>query len=163
MKRKSLLATVIMALLLIPAVLLAANSVDIKIKAEKITTVIKNGKKIQKAVPYKKFQPGDTILYTITYTNNGNETATNAVIDDPIPAGTAYLPESATGEGADVTYSIDKGKTFNKPTLLTYQVETRGKKEQKVATPDQYTNIRWTIPTLNSKQSGKVSFKVSVK
>ena len=163
MKRKCLIATVLISLFLLPALSLAANSVDIKIKAEKLTTVIKDGKKVTKAIPYKKFQPGDTILYTITYTNNTNEAVSNAVIDDPIPAGTAYIPESATGEGTEITYSIDKGKTFNKPTLLVYQVETRGKKEQRVATPDQYTNIRWTIPNLKIKGSGKVSFKVSVK
>ena len=88
----------------------------------------------------------------------------NAIINDPIPAGTSYVPDSATGEGTEITYSIDKGKSYKKATSLVYQVDAgNGKKEQRVASPEQYTNIRWTIGSLPAKGSGKVSFKVRVK
>lgn len=164
MKRNSMLALLILFCLSWHSPALAANAVDVKIKAEKLVVIVKDGKKIERGVPAKKFQPGDTILYTITYVNNSAEPVLNAVIDDPIPQGTTYVHESATGAGADITYSIDGGKTYNKPTLLTYQVAvSKEKKERKVASPDQYTNIRWTVPTLPAKGSGKVTFKVRVK
>ena len=164
MKGKSLVAALILVCLSLSSHAIAANNVDIKIKAEKIAVIVKDGKKIEKTVSAKKFQPGDTIFYTITYSNNSGEPAKDAVIDDPIPTGTTYIHESASGAGADISFSIDGGKTFKKPTLLMYQVEpSKGKKEQRVASPDQYTNIRWTLPLIPPKGSGKVSFKVMVK
>ena len=38
--------------------------------------------------------PGDTISYTIVITNNGAGKATNVVVSDPPPTGTAYVAES---------------------------------------------------------------------
>jgi len=157
------LATLLIVLLLVPAWVMAAG-VDVKIKTEKLAVVTSGGKKVEKAVPASKFQPGDIIVYTITYTNNAAEPVSNAVINDPIPAGTTYLPESARGEGADITFSIDNGKTFQKPTILLYEVSSGGKKERKVASPDQYTNVRWVLNgTIPPKGSGTVSFRVKVK
>jgi uncharacterized repeat protein (TIGR01451 family) len=165
MKGKSIVTTLLIALLLLPAMAMAAGNVDVKIKTEKLSIELKDGKKVARAVPASKFQPGDTIIYTITYTNNAAEPVTDAVINDPIPAGTIYINNSAKGEGADITFSIDNGKTFLKPTLLFYEVSTgAGKKEQKVASPDHYTNVRWNLTgTIPPKGSGKVSFRVKVK
>jgi len=164
MRGKSFITAVILVCLTLPALAMASNAVDIKIKAEKIAVIVKDGKKIEKNVPAKKFQPGDTIIYTISYSNNSGEPAKDAVIDDPVPQGTTYVHESASGAGADITFSIDGGKTFKKPTLLMYQVDTgKGGKEQRVASPDQYTNIRWTLSSIPPKGSGKVTFKVKVK
>ena len=38
--------------------------------------------------------PGDTIEYTISATNTGNDTATNVVLNDPLPAGLSFVPGS---------------------------------------------------------------------
>jgi large repetitive protein len=38
--------------------------------------------------------PGDTVEYTITVENTGNETAAGVVLSDPIPADTTYVPGS---------------------------------------------------------------------
>lgn len=39
-------------------------------------------------------KPGDIIEYTINAINTGNDTATDVVLTDPIPAGTTYVPGS---------------------------------------------------------------------
>ena len=44
--------------------------------------------------------PGNTVTYTLAYTNNGTD-ATDAVISDPLPAGITYVPGSA---GSSATY-----------------------------------------------------------
>ena len=95
--------------------------------------------------------------------NSGTEAAKDVVISDPIPAGTSYIPGSAS-EAGDLTFSIDKGKSFKKPTLLTYELKGgAGKMEKKVATPEEYTDIRWTVPQVPAGGKGSVSFKVKVK
>lgn len=165
MKRRcALFTTLMLALFLTPAAALAAAKVSIKIKAEKEIVSVKGGKKEVRTVSATKFAPNDLIIYTITYTNTGNEPATNAVVDDPIPAGTSYVPGSAKGEGSEIVFSIDKGKSFEKPTLLTYEVTgPAGKKEKQIAAPEAYTTVRWIVAHIPPKATGKLEFKVRVK
>ena len=163
MSKKVVVAAAVVAVMLLPAMAMAAAKIVVSISAEKEVVVTENGKKVMKMAAAKEFVPGDTISYTINYTNTGNEAATNAVIDDPVPLGTAYVNDSATGTGADIMFSIDKGKTFKKPTLLFYEVDVEGKKVKKTASPDLYTDIRWTITSIPAGASGKVGFKVRVK
>jgi uncharacterized repeat protein (TIGR01451 family) len=156
--------TLLVALLLLPGLAMAAGSVDVKIKTEKLAVVTSGGKKVEKTVPASKFQSGDILVYTITYSNNSAEPVVDAVLNDPIPTGTVYIPDSAKGEGTDITFSIDNGKSFQKPTILFYEVNAAGKKERRVASPDQYTNVRWVLTSaLPPKGNGHVSFRVRVK
>jgi uncharacterized repeat protein (TIGR01451 family) len=46
--------------------------------------------------------PGDTILYTITLSNSGNEHARNVIVTDPIPSFTSYRAGSTTLNGTAV-------------------------------------------------------------
>jgi len=45
--------------------------------------------------------PGDFVVYTLTVNNTGSVPATNVLVRDPIPAGTIYIYESATGPGVN--------------------------------------------------------------
>ena len=156
--------TLVVACLLIPAVALAKPQVSISIKAEKKVTVVENGQEVVKQIPAEEVLPGETLIYTLSYTNAGNEAATNVVINDPIPEGAAYVLESASGEGTDISFSIDGGKTFKKPSMLTYEVKLAdGTKEKRVASPEEYTHIRWTIRKVRAGGSGQLGFQVRVK
>ncbi|MBU5635292.1 DUF11 domain-containing protein [Geomonas sp. Red69] len=165
MQKNKKLATAAVALILaaMPLVAWAQPKVTITMKAEKEVSVTAKGKQVKKRVAAKGVQPGEEIIYTLSYQNSGNEAAKDVVISDPIPAGTAYIPGSASETG-DLAFSIDKGKTFKKPTLLTYELKgNTGKMEKKVASPDEYTDVRWTIPQVPAGGTGSVSFKVKVK
>jgi len=141
----------------------AQPKVSISIKAEKEVTVTSKGKQVKKKIATKGVQPGEEIIYTLTYSNSGTEAAKDVLISDPIPEGTAYIPGSAS-EAGELTFSIDKGKTFKKPTLLTYEIrDGSGKAQKKVAAPEEYTDIRWTIPSVPAGGKGSVSFRVKVK
>lgn len=163
MKAARVTAAALMVCLALSTAAVAASNVEIKIKAEKTVQIVKDGKKLEKSLPATKFAPGDIITYTISYANRTNEIARDVVIDDPVPKGTTYINDSAKGEGADITFSIDHGQTFRKSTLLFYYAaKDKERKEPRVASPDQYTDIRWTIPSLPAKGGGKASFKVKV-
>jgi uncharacterized repeat protein (TIGR01451 family) len=158
---KSRLAVSILAaiFLTMAASALAAQApkLTLKMTAEKEVKVLKDGKEIVELKPAKTTNPGDTVLYTLTYTNAGNADAINAVISDPVPGGMAYIAGSAKGANADVDFSIDGGKTFYKtPKRVIAGTE-------KDAAPETYTNIRWTVKKVAPKESGVVKFKAKVK
>jgi uncharacterized repeat protein (TIGR01451 family) len=155
--------SILAATLLLPAVALAAPKVELSIQAEKEVTVTEDGKKVTKRVAAEEAAPGETIIFTIAYANTGDEAATNVVVNNPLPEGTAYVPGSATEKG-EVTFSIDGGETFKKPSLLTYEITAPdGKKEKRTASPEQYTHVRWQLPEIPAGERGEVSFRVQVK
>lgn len=51
--------------------------------------------------------PGAQITYRIVVTPIGSQTATNVIVDDPIPANTTYLPNSMTLNGGALTDAAD--------------------------------------------------------
>ena len=60
--------------------------------------------------------------------------------------------------------SIDGGKTYKKPSLLTYQVDRGdGTLENRVASPEQYTNIQWVLEIVPAGSSRSVGFRALVK
>ena len=66
--------------------------------------------------------PGSILIYWLTCTNVGQEMATEVVITSPVPEGTEYIMESATGDSSIVTFSIDREKTYQPPQLPTWCV-----------------------------------------
>jgi len=109
-------------------------------------------------------QPGDVLRYMIRYENKGKGEAKDATFVDPVPQGTIYIGESAEGEGAEITFSID-GKTFRQATLLTYQVRRAdGTVTEHVATPEMYTHVQWKLSKpVPPGGTGSVSLKVVVR
>ena len=111
-----------------------------------------------------KTDPGDVLKFTIAYTNIGSSEARGAVIDDPVPAGTTYIGNSAEGKDTVITFSID-GKNYEAPPMIKYKAkQADGKEVEYHATPDMYKHIRWRLTkAVPSRASGTVSFKVTVK
>ena len=162
-KRMTGFTVAAMLFMALPMAASAQPKVAITIKAEKEVTVSANGKQIKKRITAKGAQPGEEIIYTLSYSNSGTEPAKDVIISDPIPTGTAFIPGSAS-EAGEVSFSIDKGKTYKKPTLLTYEMKASdGKIQKRVATPEDYTDIRWILPSIAAGEKGSVKFKVKVK
>ncbi|GFO58508.1 hypothetical protein GMST_08330 [Geomonas silvestris] len=163
MNRSLIGSTLLLAALMLPAVAFAKPQVTIGVTAEKEITVVNQGKKSVKLVPATKITPNEVIVYTVHYANKGDETATNAVIEDPIPKGTVYLADGSAS-APEPEFSIDHGKSYNKATLLSYEMKLpSGKAERRQATSSDYTNIRWTIKEIPAGSSGKLKFRVKVK
>ncbi|HOL49199.1 MAG TPA: hypothetical protein PLW07_01335, partial [bacterium] len=85
-------------------------------------------------------------------------------IVNPIPNGTTYILNSASGKDTEISFSIDGGKYFQKPPVKYLVKKPDGSTEEKIATPEMYTHIMWTIKKpIPAGASGEVSFSVKVK
>ena len=160
--RKILIMTVVTFLLTAVAAL-AAPKIDIELIAEVDLKEIVDGKEVITRVPATEAAPGQTIYYTLTYTNSGDQPATGVKLNDPIPKETIYVSASAFGNGATITYSADDGLTYQEETRVTYKtIDSDGSVSEKTASPEQYTHIRWTLDTIPAGVTGTVGFKARV-
>lgn len=66
-----------------------------------------------KSVDRMSAQPGDTLSYTVHYSNTGDGDATSVIILENIPSNTVYVPSSASGAGMTVLYSHNGGISFD--------------------------------------------------
>jgi uncharacterized repeat protein (TIGR01451 family) len=165
MNRTTRLVTLLLCTaLLLPSLALAKPQMSISISTSKEVTETVNGAKLKKLVPTKQAASGDILVYTLTYSNKGTESATDAVIDNPVSAGMTYIDNSASGAGAEITFSIDGGKSYKKPSLLTYEIrQTNGSVQKYTARPEEYTHIRWTIRQVPAGTGGTLGFSARVK
>lgn len=121
----------------------------------------------QAKIPVEKaaaVNPGETLSWTITSQNDGDGAARDYKTVGQIPRGTEFIKGSAQPENeAEVTYSIDGGKSFqSQPTIEEKQVD--GTTKRVPASVSSYTQVRYEWANglaANSKLSA--SYKVRVK
>jgi len=158
--------SIALALLLaaMPTQAFAAANIKLKVAAEKDAVVLVKDKKVTKRIPAKSIEPGELLFYTLNYENAGDEAATDVVFNNPIPANTFYVTDSASGKNSQITFSADNGKTFTRPTQVTYEFKKPdGKVVTRKASPEQYTNIRWVVNKIDPGKKGQLRFQVRVK
>jgi uncharacterized repeat protein (TIGR01451 family) len=94
-----------------------ATSIPFKVHVNKQADNIQNYFLTKRAVPElaavtipnkKSVTPGDTIEYTIYYHNIGTAPGADVTINNPIPAHTGYVENSATGDGSTISYTREK-------------------------------------------------------
>ncbi len=141
----------------------AHAGVELATSVKKVVAVLdENGQVTRRLEAVESVVPEDVLLYTITFTNAGDETvdAGSIVITNPLPAETVYLEGTAAGSGTEITFSVDGGETFGKPETL--EVQRDGTTQ--AAQAADYTTIRWIFePALDPGQSGDVTFNVRLK
>jgi len=155
---------VVMLLLAMPIGAWAKPAIVLEIISSQEVTETINGQEVRKIIPVETVEPGQVLIYTLKYRNDGDEKATRVAINNPIPKDTVYLVGSASGPGSEIAFSIDGGKTFKQPTLLTYEmVAPDGKTAKKMAAPEEYTHVQWLVKEIGPGQKGEVTFQVKVK
>jgi uncharacterized repeat protein (TIGR01451 family) len=103
--------------------------------------------------------PGDVLIYTVEVRNVGQFSAESAVVVQPLPRHTMYVADSAVGPGVDVDYSVDHGRSFDKPENLKSPNAAAAR-----ATAADYTHIRWRLHNrLKPNAVAFVRFRAQVK
>ena len=127
MKKHPLILTLALTvILLLPAGVFAAAKISIKTTVEKMEVVETEIGKDIRFVPTDSAMPGEILRFTLSFSNVGDEAATDVMINNPIPENADYLEGSATPfEGVAALFSIDAGDFFGAPTSLTYETKTR--------------------------------------
>jgi uncharacterized repeat protein (TIGR01451 family) len=161
------IAACLIAALLLTATAAAAKpggGVELSSLAE-VEVVLKSatgGEEIKRVEAAKaNVAPGDTVIFTLTYINNGDQPATDVAVNNPVPRHMVYVSNSAEGKDAAIEFSVDNGKTYGQ--LANLKSRTSAGKERPASAAD-VTNVRWTIKKpIPAGSKGSVSYKAKVK
>lgn len=162
MHARHIVALGLLALPFVSTAVYAKPEIQLTMTAEKEVAVTEGGKKVVKRVPAQTSAPGEVLIYTLNYKNVGDEKATAVKVDNPLPAGARYVADSASGANAEITFSVDGGKTFARPEQLTVEKTKAGQKEKARADAVDYTTIRWVISEIGPGKSGQLGFRAQV-
>lgn len=148
-----LIATVGAAMLaLAPSAALAQTSPiqltgDVKVSR----VVVENGKERRVLVEPSVVVPGDALVFTTTYRNNGQEVAKDVVVTNPLPAAIMLAPEGAE----KLMVSVDGGKSFG---LLASLRVKDAEGRPRAAQASDVTHIRWVVPVVPAGAQGALSY-----
>jgi uncharacterized repeat protein (TIGR01451 family) len=101
-----------------------------------------DGRTVMKFLPAGELKQGDELFFTLHIRNATPVVAPDVALVWPIPANTVYVARSATAPAADVSFSVDGGRTFARPKELKAR-DSAG--QPRAATEFDYTHIRWRL------------------
>ena len=119
-----------------------AQHLDVQTTVHKQEVVVNDaGEEEKRLVEAEVVLPGETVFYTITFTNVSDEVADRVVITNPIAENLVYLDGSAFGAGMDIEFSVDGGETFAAAVELTVTEDG----ETREAKASDFTHVRWVM------------------
>jgi uncharacterized repeat protein (TIGR01451 family) len=138
-----------------------ADPLEIKSIAEVESRTVQAGREIVKLIPADRVAPGDRVIYTLAVRNTGATAIAAPSVSYAIPEHMRYIADSAVGPGAEVRYSIDRGRSFETPDSLNMRGPD-GRLRPAVAAD--YTDIRWQLKNILKPNSvAFVRFRALVK
>jgi uncharacterized repeat protein (TIGR01451 family) len=121
--------------------------------AEVESRSVVQGRSVVKLIPADRVVPGDRVIYTLEVRNSSAFAVQTPVVSHRVPEHMRYVGDSAVGPGAEVSYSIDGGHSFERAENLSV-TGADGKTRRAVAAD--YTDIRWQLK--NSLRANSVAF-----
>jgi uncharacterized repeat protein (TIGR01451 family) len=111
--------------------------------------------------PAERVASGDELIYTLEVRNIGATTIVAPVVVNPVPAHLVYVADSAVGPGAEISFSVDGGRTFDKAENLRVPGANGA---MRAAVAADYTHIRWQLSgNLKANSIAFVRFRATVK
>lgn len=134
----------------------AADELEVTLVAEvREEFQVSPGRRIQRLVPATTLRQGQEIFYTVRIRNPSSVPARDVEVVQRIPQNTTYVPNSASGPGAQIALSADGGLTFGNEGQLTVvdqsavalmqATSTDRQALTRPATARDYTHIRWRL------------------
>ena len=122
MKHLARTITILALLALTASLALAEGELSLVMEAqEEVEIINQEGKKETQYIEPGSVIPGDVVLYTIHYHNQGDKPAEAVFITNPIPENMQYLNEITPFSDTVTTFSIDGGKTFDTSDKLFFE------------------------------------------
>jgi uncharacterized repeat protein (TIGR01451 family) len=111
-----------------------------------------------------KVKSGDRLKFTVTGKNEGNRSAQGFTVTQPVPNGTTFVLNTAqSNRPAQVTYSLDQGKSFT-ATPMVKVTQPDGRIAEKPAPAETYTHVRWNFgEALAPMVSTDATYQVAVR
>ena len=110
--------------------------------------------------PAEIVAPGEEVIYSIRFKNEGADAASDIVLVMPVPEEVSYMEGSADGRPSTITFSADGGKTY----LTRGRLTVRENGRERPATGAEITNIKWVLTEPVAPQtSGEVYYRGVVK
>jgi len=120
----------------------AQSHIDVQTTVQKEEVFLNDtGEEEKRLVPAEKVLPGETVYYTITFTNTSDEVADNVVVTNPIAEELMYLDGSAFGPGMEIVFSVDGGETF----AVADELNVTDNGETRAAEAKDFTHVRWVM------------------
>lgn len=139
---------------------MAAEKIVFKSEVFEEVTVKQDGKEVTKLIPAEKIIPGDEVVYVLSFSNEGDASASGIVINNPIPANTWYRQGSAFGSGTNIQLSINDGQSYGELSELTVKLANG---VERPATYKDVTHVRWALNyALQPGKTGTVSYRAIV-
>lgn len=134
----------------------AQSHLDVQTTVHKQEVVVNEvGESETRLVPADVVVPGESVFYTITFTNVSDQPADNVVITNPIAENLMYVDDSAFGPGMEIEFSVDGGVTFASADDLNV---TEGGEVRRAKAAD-FTHVRWVMQNdLAAGAQGTVRF-----
>lgn len=128
---------------------MAQSGVSLEADVKVVRSVEENGATRETYEEPERVLPGDRLLFTTSFANDGAEPVENFVITNPVP-GAVALAES----GAFVV-SVDGGTSFGPLAELSVAQEDGSSRPAALA---DVTHLRWTIPAVAPGDTGEVQY-----
>lgn len=148
----------LIALLLSPAPLLAANDVALSSDVFVERSVQKpDGKTAVVLEQPTRVIPGDKLVFVVKYKNVGDTPATDFSVTNPLPKAVAF---NGTSDGTEIV-SIDGGKSWGPLSDLKFTHENG---EVRPALMSDVTHVKWKFnQSLSAGSEGKLVFRGTVR
>jgi uncharacterized repeat protein (TIGR01451 family) len=139
----------------------APDLISIKTVAEVESKTTERGREVVKLIPADRVVPGDRVIYTLEVRNTGAAAVAAPTVTHPVPEHMLYIADTAVGPGAEVSYSVDGGRSFDRAENLKVP-GADGRMRPAVAAD--YTDIRWQLRnSLKANSTAFMRFRALVK
>lgn len=132
-----------------------------------VTQVTENGKTTERLsdVAGKGALPGSLLQMTQKVQNVSARSVNGLRLNMRVDPATTYQSATCDAAKTNTLFSIDSGKTFSANPTKTVTVTENGKATQRTvpASPSDYTNVRWELPSLGASQTVNCNLRVRVK